>query len=205
MNAVNAAVDLARLVLRFGQVRRVTMHPDGEFESDTTHTVMLSLLAMELAQETPDLNPGLVAQFALVHDLAEAYAGDVNTARGLSEQQKADKDAAEAEALTRVRRDLKGWRWLIPLIDMYERQECAEARFVRYVDKLAPKLTHILNGGQALRALGMTRAEVMQSHRRQGAELREEYPEFPALADLFDEMCLASELAIELEDERVAP
>jgi hypothetical protein len=45
-------------------------------ESDTDHTVMLALIACALAPIVDArLDVGLVAQYALVHDLVEAYAG----------------------------------------------------------------------------------------------------------------------------------
>ncbi len=196
------AVDLARLALRFGRVDRATLHPDGEPEGDATHTVMLGLLASAMAYEHGSLDSGLVACFALVHDLCEAYAGDTNTARRLGSAKLKAKEQAEAEALVRVRRDLAGFPFLVELVDAYEQQKLPEARFVRYVDKLTPKLTHILNGGLALRRIGMTMPEVFNSHRTQGAELRAAYPEFEQVAAAFDEICTASEKAIEVDDGR---
>jgi 5'-deoxynucleotidase YfbR-like HD superfamily hydrolase len=46
-------------------------------ETDSDHTIMLILLAVEFAP--PTLSRGRIAEFAAVHDLAEAYAGDVQT------------------------------------------------------------------------------------------------------------------------------
>ena len=192
------AESLAWLVLRLGQVRRATQHPDGEPESDTTHTVMLGLLASAMAAEVePELDPGQVALFALVHDLCEAYAGDVNTARRLTPEERQRKAAAEALALVKVRNDLAGFPLLLDVLDEYEEQKTPEARWVRYVDKLCPKVTHMLNRGLALRAIGMTEPDVLESHRTQGAELREEYPEFEILHEAFDEVCAAAEEAID--------
>ena len=79
---MSAAVRLAALVLQFGRVNRATFHPDGiRRETDTDHTVMLGVLAAALASRwhTLGLNVGRVAEFALVHDLAEAYAGDTQS------------------------------------------------------------------------------------------------------------------------------
>ncbi len=61
---LDRAVDIAKLALQFARVRRVTRHEDGrrpEFDSD--HTVMLAILACDMAPEGLDL--GLVAQFAI--------------------------------------------------------------------------------------------------------------------------------------------
>lgn len=181
------ALELARISLLFGQVRRVTQHVDGEYESDTTHTVMLALLAIELAPQF-DCDPGLAAMFAVVHDLPETYALDTNTARQLSPEQAAAKAQREADAVARLGVELDGSH-VLELLRRYEAQDEREARMVRYLDKILPKLTHYLNGGSALRALGLTVADMRESHRVQGAKLEREYPEFGAVADLFRAAC----------------
>ena len=150
-------LSLCDLVLRLGSIHRVTMHPDGRYESDTTHTVMVALVAATLApHEAVPLDPTRVLLFALVHDLVEAHAGDVDTSRPLDADARAAKDAREAEALERIRSDLAGIPWVAAAIEEYEKQESAEARFVHFVDKCMPRLTHTLNDGKALRRLGMS-------------------------------------------------
>ena len=74
----DAVIALGRLALRFGRVDRITYHDDGvTAESDTDHTVMLGLIACAFAAaHLPDLDVGLIAEFAPVHDLVEVYAGD---------------------------------------------------------------------------------------------------------------------------------
>lgn len=189
------AVDMARIVLQFGQVRRVTMHLDGEYESDTTHTVMLALLALEMAGRA-GLDIGLAVQYAVVHDLAEAYAGDKNTAHGLTESEAAAKAEREAEAMERLAADLDGTR-TIALLQRYEAQVDPEARLVRYLDKVTPKLTHFLNGGRALLALGITADGVREKHAVQGALLTAKYPDMTDVRCLFEEACAMVERGID--------
>ena len=185
---------LANLALQFGTVDRATRHQDGRRpESDTTHTCMLGLLAIGLAPHAAvPLDPGLLAQLVYVHDLAEAYAGDTNTARGLDADQRRAKAEREALALERIRVELAGLPAVLRLVDLYEAQQLPEARWLRYLDKILPKLTHWLNGCSAVKAMGMTLADMQHSHRTQGAELRECYPEYTLLHQLFDEAALAS-------------
>ncbi|MBL9102147.1 MAG: HD domain-containing protein [Myxococcales bacterium] len=196
------ALAIANLALAFGQVRRVTLHADGEPESDTTHTVMLTLLAVEVAP-TVGCDPGLVAQFATIHDLPERYAGDTNTAHGLSAEEAEAKAGREAVAMRLLEADLGDSRW-IDLLRRYEAQQEPEARLVRYLDKVLPKLTHYLNGGAALRALGITAADVMQKHAHQGAQLTEQYPELVQVRLLFSDACWIVEQGIRDGDVRVA-
>lgn len=187
-----AALAAARVALAFGQVRRVTRHPDGELESDSTHAVMLSLLAIGVAP-LAGLDPGLAAAFAAVHDLPETYGGDTDTSRELTPEEAADKARREAEGLERVCAELAG-----PVADMlrrYEAQAEPEARLVRVLDKVTPKLAHLLNGGASFVALGLTAEHVRANHARQRARLAAEYPE-PALApahELLAAACVAVE------------
>lgn len=106
-----AGVRLADLCLQFARVNRATHHPDGvRPETNADHTVMLGVYACSLAQRINDemkdphrlpyLDVGRVAQFALIHDLPEVYAGDVNTfgAYDVEAKRRAEDVATEASA-----------------------------------------------------------------------------------------------------------
>jgi len=181
------ALALAALALRFSRVERATLHEDGvRKETDADHVVMLGLLAAELVpRERGDLDPGLVALLIFVHDLPEAYAGDTNTLRISSEEQAA-KRQREAAARERIAGELQslGGFGVAELMGIYEAQIRPEARFVRLLDKIAPKLTHATNGCAAPKAMGMDLDELRALHRRQFDELLAEYPEFPTALNL---------------------
>ena len=171
---------LARLALAFGRVDRVTFHPDGVTrESDTDHTVMLALVAPALAaQLRPDLCPALVCAFSVVHDLVEVKTGDTNTI-GITAEGRIEKAARESSALTELRAELAAFPWIVHTLDRYEAQVEPEARWVRYIDKVLPKLTHALNRGATLRLMGKSADEIRTDGARQRELLRAEYPEFP--------------------------
>jgi 5'-deoxynucleotidase YfbR-like HD superfamily hydrolase len=148
--SIRAIIDLGKFSLAFGMVSRITCHPDGTtFESDTDHTVMLGLVACAFAERfAPELDRGKIAQFALVHDLVEVYAGDTATARIMSDADHVDKEEREAIALARIREEFDGQLpWIGETIASYESLDTPEARFVKVVDKALPKITNILNGG----------------------------------------------------------
>lgn len=194
---------IADLTLRLGRVDRATLHPDGiRAESDTDHTVMLGMIACSLACDAWTgplswLDLGLLAQLALVHDLVEAYAGDTNTTGGLTAEQAADKEAREAAALLRIQGEYPAHHWIPSAIGMYEAQKCPEARFLRYLDKILPKLTHTLNRNAAIRRTGHDADWLAARHREQGDKLRAKYPEFAdVLGPLFDQACAESEAAL---------
>jgi len=148
--AIQAIIDLGKLVLTFGTVNRVTCHPDGVTpESDTDHTVMLGLVACAFAERfAPELDRGRIAEFALVHDLVEVYAGDTATARIMTDTDHADKEEREMAALARIKQEFDTQLpWIGETIAAYERRDTSEARFVKVVDKALPKIANILNGG----------------------------------------------------------
>lgn len=198
--ALHYALTLAALSLRFARVNRATFHPDGERpESDADHSVMLVLLALHIASRHLELNldVGRLAALGVVHDLPEVYAGDTDTTGGLSFDEQAAKTGREADALERLRYEIGGGSWITLLISSYERQRSPESRFLRYLDKVLPKLTAALNGNAATRRAGRTLEWLRERHLEQGAELRTQYPEFAhVLGPLFDEACALSEAAL---------
>lgn len=185
---------LGRLALRFGRVARATRHEDGHrLETDSDHTVMLGLVAVEVAA-AHGVDVGRVAALALVHDLAEAYCGDTNS-WGISEAAARAKACREADARRRLGVDFPDTAFLC-LLDEYEAQASQASRLVRYLDKCLPKITHAANGCAALKAMGKTRDELVRVHREQGAALRTQYPELVSVVGpLFDALCTLAEEA----------
>ena len=141
---ISALEELGGMLLAFAKVnRRTYLDPERTPESDTDHTVMLAIMACAVAQQLhPDYDLGKVAQYALVHDLVEVYAGDVNTINFLTIDQAA-KDAAEAAALQKIK-DQFGthFPWIHETIEAYESLRDPEARFIKTLDKLTPAVAH---------------------------------------------------------------
>lgn len=183
MTRTDRAIALANLVLRLGEVERITLHPDGRRrESVTTHSLMLAIVAAELAP--PHLDLGEVMAMALVHDLVEAYAGDTPTLVALDASGQAAKDAREAAALERIRSELGPDSLVVGTIERFEAQKSREARWVRHLDKCMPKLTHALNGGAAIRAQGVTLEATTARVAGQIAEARRVSPDLPEAAEI---------------------
>ena len=197
MGQVNSLLPLADLALRLGAVNRATLYPDGVTpESDTDHTVMLALMACAVASAHPELglNIGLVCQFAVVHDLPEAWAGDTDSFFTAATGHAPGKAEREAAAVKRINRDCAEWTWLRAMMYRYERQEEPEARFVRYMDKVCPPLTNTLNGGAAIRARGVGKVGTQDA--AHAARLAATYPEFaPTVGAYLRDACDASEAA----------
>lgn len=193
---------LADLTLDFGRVKRATFHQDGiEPETDTDHTVMLGLIACSLAERIiqqqqatgkPQLRVGLVAQFALVHDLVEALAGDTDMLDP-SPEKLADKERREREALAEIRHRTARLPWVAAMIDAYDQQKLPEARFVRAVDKIMPKLTMALNRGAGV-VERQDPTKVPELNQAQIEKLRSTYAaDMPEVIELLEAACRQSE------------
>jgi putative hydrolase of HD superfamily len=192
MNAeqtTDAMIRLGRLALDFGKVERITYHPDGKSpESDTDHTVMLGLVACAIAdQHFPHLNVGLIAQYALVHDLVEVYAGDTPTLHIPTADAKATKQAREHAAYEQIQREFADTLpWLPSLIGSYESLATDEARFVKVLDKFLPKVTHLLNGAATIREQGMSPEQLRHRLAVQRADLNGYATAFPQIWEIWD-------------------
>ena len=184
---VESVVNLGRLILQFGRVERVTRHEDGvRPETDTDHTVMLGVVACAIARELyPELNLGLLAQYALVHDLVEAYAGDTMTI-GINAEGKKEKDMRERQALEKIEQQFaKDFPWLTETLHAYESLGDPEARFIKTIDKMMPKITHILNGGAIYAQMNKMKEEVAELLTAQNDSLALAFgSEFPKLIEL---------------------
>lgn len=170
-------VELGQLCLQFGRVNRVTYHEDGRrLESDTDHTVMLGILACAFAEQyAPHLDLGLVAQFALVHDFVEVYAGDTNTLKA-SAGTAAVKEQREAAALVKLKAQFdSALPWLTKAIERYDALNTPEARFIKTLDKVLPKITHALNRGAALREHGVAPSDLPNINGKQYQKIKESY------------------------------
>jgi len=166
------AAQIATFMLRFARVERVTFHEDGvRPETDSDHTVMLAVMACDFAP--PELNRGRIAEFAIVHDLVEGYAGDAQTLT-IDAAGKAAKADREHEALNRILSEFGADSWIGVTLLAYEAQVEPEAIYVRVMDKVMPKLTHLFNGCVAAKRL-TDLAGFRAAHERQIRDMTEQY------------------------------
>lgn len=181
---------LVKLALAYGRVERGVSHPDGEPESDTDHSVSLAWLACSLARKLyPHLDQGLIAQFAIVHDAPEIYAGDTYAVTAGEEGRKMQKEK-EAAALRRIWDEMDELDWLPRMIDRYEDQSDPEARFVWAIDKMMPKIVLRIEGkpGERLRVNGVTAESIREFRLREQAEFEKRVSDFPEILQLREEL-----------------
>lgn len=165
-------------------------HPDRVTkESDTDHTVMLGWLACAFASRFFfELDLGLVAQFALIHDAVEVYAGDTQTLR-ISAPEREAKKVREAESSERIEQEFGATLpWFPHLIWCYERQNTPEARFIKAMDKFLPKIVHLLDRMAGLREFGIDKPELETMLADQTAAVAEYAGEFEMLMEIRAEL-----------------
>lgn len=76
----------------------------------------------------------------------------------------------------------------LTFLPLYENLDTPEDRLVKTVDKVLPKITHLLNDGVALRNLS-TAAEADALWREQRESMRTTYAaDFPEVLDLFTDL-----------------
>lgn len=105
-------------------------------ESVAEHSFGVALLAAVLAPKLR-LNVGKAVLLGILHDLAEAVAGDITPAEGMP---KAVKHAQELAAMRQLCGLLPDGARLMKLWDEYEHGTSREARFVKELDKLEMSL-----------------------------------------------------------------
>ena len=184
-------IDIGKMILTFARVNRVTLHEDGITpESDTDHTVMVTICSCSLASKLyPNLDIGKVAQFAIIHDLVEVYAGDTNTFN-ISDEGRKEKEEREELAYERIKKEFDGvYPWIANTIQEYESLISDEAQFVKMVDKVMTKLTHRINQGAYLKREGKTREETALHYRNQTSAVEEKWgSKFPEVVSILKKL-----------------
>lgn len=196
-NAVTGLSSMANLVYVIGMIasrtvqvtRTLSTHPDGRAENVSEHSHMLSLIGATLADEYfPLLDSGLVAKYANVHDLVEAYVGDtpaydlsVNDLQAKAEREDAGLRQLSYEYSTTAPS-------FVGLVRDYDAQQDPESRFVRMLDKLLTVCSQFPNGGIVSKEFCGKRSVHEQMIHAQIARHMKKYPDQKVILDLYKEL-----------------
>lgn len=104
-------------------------------ENDIEHSFAVALLCWYISDQLKlNLDMSKVLKYALVHDFAEVYAGDVNTFA--SKKDRELKVKLEAEATKKLSSELSDFRDFVRVLQDYELKKDEESLFVWTVDKM---------------------------------------------------------------------
>lgn len=178
--------ELSALTMQYAETYRATrLKGSNEYESDTDHSFMLGMIACVLHEYcAPELDRGKLAEYALIHDFVEVYAGDTIS---LGLHDKSEKEAREREALERIKREYDAvFPWIGTTIEKYEEQIEPEARFIKVLDKVMPGLTHTHNIGMIFDELKVSPEDIITQKEIQRTSIIAAAKEWPLLIELYD-------------------
>jgi len=107
--------------------------PEPSCESVADHSFGVALLALLLAPSRPGVDRSKAVLMALVHELGEAYAGDITPVDGIGKE---EKEALERAALLRVLEGSPEKDYVVGLWEEFEEARSPEARLVKELDRL---------------------------------------------------------------------
>ncbi len=141
MEKLERYLQFMREAERLKNVLRSARTSTGRHESTAEHTWRLALLALVLADEKPELDLPRVLAMCLVHDLGEAYEGDIPAVAQCDPASKAAAELAAMERLTPLLPAEAATR-IRTLWEEYEACATPEARWVKALDKAETILQH---------------------------------------------------------------
>lgn len=144
--------ELQNFLLQFRDIPRVTTIPGTEGdkpENDVEHSYFLAMAGWYVADSLQlPLNHEKILKYALVHDLPEAYTGDVDAFA--SHKERETKKQREAKAIqTMQARYGHSFSGVLAKLNDYEEQEDPESHFVKALDKLMPAIMITIDEGRS--------------------------------------------------------
>lgn len=152
---------------RFQQVKRTVHVPNDipkRFKDDAEHSFQLAMSCWYIATvEGLEYDLNKVIKYALVHDLVETYAGDIDLYMYSDKDQALHlKQQQEHAALERIQREFREFPEMIKLIMDYEMRQDEESKFVYAMDKLIGNVVTSELGGTTYKECGISQESVKQ-------------------------------------------
>jgi 5'-deoxynucleotidase YfbR-like HD superfamily hydrolase len=176
---------VSELVIPFYRIERDMIIPGSvrRNETDAEHSWSLAFLACSIAPQIDSkLDLGEIAQFAIVHDIAEVYANDVSVWD--STYKLAKKERNEMAARQKIAKHFSLLPWISSTIESYERRDTDEAKFVYALDKLIALTIRHIDKGRAYIDKGLTKEDFMNGI----APSRKKAHTYPEIGKYFEEL-----------------
>lgn len=146
--SITSLLSFASFTHEIRKVKRAMWVLDEEqFENDSEHSFQVALMALYIIEQNQlKLDTFRCMALAIVHDILEVHSGDTHI---YGEQAALNtKQAREAAAIAKLRKDWPQLTLMHQLIDEYERKATAESKFIYALDKLVPMLNNYLDKGR---------------------------------------------------------
>jgi len=128
-------------------------------ESDSEHAWHTALFLMLLEKEYPQLDMRRMLKMAILHDMAEIYAGDnwVLDKKGRVGKKEREQTAWK-QLLAQLPPNLTtDWH---SIVQEYEEKKTPEAKLVNACDKLQPLIMNLLSDGQSWKKFNVSFADI---------------------------------------------
>lgn len=126
---------------RLKEITRTAWTINEKKESVAEHSWRLALFAVALEEHFPELNFTKVIEMCLIHDIGEAYEGDISAKLQVDQEEKLK---AEEKAMLKITESLKMTtkNKLLSLWQEYNNGETLEAKLVKALDKMETIIQH---------------------------------------------------------------
>ena len=135
-------------------------------ENDIEHSFAVALLCWFIHDNyNIDLDLNKIFKYAIVHDFAEKYAGDINTFASKEDRQK--KVELEKNAVKLLNKEFKDFRGLVKALNNYELKADEEAIFVWTVDKIQALILGDMDGWRPYKKINISYEMFTKKHHEQ--------------------------------------
>ena len=134
-----AMLDALTVAVRLKDTTRHCYTEKGRHESVAEHCWMMTLMAFFMRDEFPEADMDKVMRMCVIHDLGEAFTGDIPSFEKTAEQERDEEARLRqwVESLPQPQR-----REMTRLYDEMERRETLEAKIYKAIDGLEAVIQH---------------------------------------------------------------
>ena len=182
MNDIKKIINFLRLIEKLKTIERFNKTSNlDRAESDAEHIWHLVMMSYLMSKLRPELDKMRLIELALVHDLVEVYAEDVNLwddkKKTKEEKKKAEEESAK-KLFSTLPKD-EGLR-MMNLWTEYEEKLTPESKYIYALDKLQPFLQRLVSGDNGWKEKMVDKERLMEVK-------PQDVKDDPVLCDIWDD------------------